>query len=133
MNHFMKCCASLFAKILYVDDSAAIAPIEITDDREDSYITDKVNLSTNFTRLGKWIMISGGSWIFSKKENGKVDMYARFCLKLQVATEDIINRISFEFTHLGGLKINKKPMQAMETETPMMLLFYAMEQIRAAS
>jgi hypothetical protein len=45
----VKCCAPLFAKILYVDDSAAIAPIEITDDREDSYITDKVNLPTNFT------------------------------------------------------------------------------------
>ncbi len=29
----------------------------------------------------------------------------------------------FEFTRLGGLKINKKPMQAMETETPIMLLF----------
>ncbi len=29
----------------------------------------------------------------------------------------------FEFTWLGGTKIYKKPMQAMETETPMMLLF----------
>jgi hypothetical protein len=49
MNHFMKCCASLFAEVLYVDDSAAIAPIEITNDTEDSYITDKVNLPMNFT------------------------------------------------------------------------------------
>jgi hypothetical protein len=127
MNHFVKCCASLFAKILVVDDSAAIAPIEITDDREDSYITDKVNLPTNFTKLGKWIMISRGSWVFSKKEKGKNNVYAHFRLKSQVVAEDIINRVSFEFTRLGGLKINKKPMQAMEMETPMMLLFVCNE------
>ncbi len=29
----------------------------------------------------------------------------------------------FEFTWFGGTKIYKKPMQAMETEMPMMLLF----------
>jgi hypothetical protein len=31
--------------------------------------------------------------------------------------------VSFEFTRLGGTKIYKKQMQAMETETLMMLLF----------
>jgi hypothetical protein len=31
--------------------------------------------------------------------------------------------VSFEFTWLGRTKIYKKPMQTMETETPMMLLF----------
>ncbi len=50
-------------------------------------------------------------------------MYARFRLKSQVPTKEIINRVSFEFTHLGGIKIYKRQMQAMETETPMMLLF----------
>jgi hypothetical protein len=68
-------------------------------------------------------MISRGSWFFSKKEKGKNDLYARFHLKSQVTAEDIINRVSFEFACLGGSKINKKPVQAMETETPMMLLF----------
>jgi hypothetical protein len=68
-------------------------------------------------------MISGGSWVFNKKEKGSSNVYARFRLKSQVPTEDIINRVSFEFTRLGGAKINKKQMQAMETETPMMLLF----------
>jgi hypothetical protein len=61
--------------------------------------------------------------VFSKKEKGKNDVYACFRLKLQVAAEDIINQVSFKFMHLGGSKSNKKPMQAMETETPMMLLF----------
>ncbi len=31
--------------------------------------------------------------------------------------------MSFKFNQLGGTKIYKKPMQAMESETPMMLLF----------
>jgi hypothetical protein len=68
-------------------------------------------------------MISGGSWVFNKKEKGNSDVYVRFRLKSQVPTEDVINRVSFEFTRLGRAKINKKQMQAMETETPMMLLF----------
>jgi hypothetical protein len=37
--------------------------------------------------------------------------------------EEIINRVSFESTRLGGLKIYTKQMQAMETETSTMLLF----------
>jgi hypothetical protein len=52
-----------------------------------------------------------------------VPAYARFCLKSQVLTEEIINCLSFEFTCLGGLKIYKNQMQAMKMETPMMLLF----------
>ena len=68
-------------------------------------------------------MISGGSWVFNKKEKGSSDVYARFCLKSQVPTEDIINPVSFKFTCLGGTKIYKKQMQAMEREMPMMLLF----------
>jgi hypothetical protein len=123
VNHFVKCCTSLFAQILYVNDTARIAPLAITDDSEDSYITDKANPPTNFTELGKWIMISGESWVFNKKDKGNNDVYACFCLKSQVAADDIISQVSFDFTRLGGSKINKKPMQAMETETPMMLLF----------
>ncbi len=77
MNHFVKCCASLFAKILYVDTTAAIAPIEITNNNKDCYMTD---------RLGKWILFSEGSWVFNKKEKGTNDVYARFCLKSQRPT-----------------------------------------------
>jgi hypothetical protein len=123
MNHFVKFCTSLFAKILYVDDTAAIAPIEIINDSEKSYITYKVVLPSNFTKLSKWIMISGGSWVFNKKEKRNNNVYMRFCLKSQVPAKYIINRVSFELIHLGGSKINKKPMQKMEIETPMMLLF----------
>ncbi len=72
LNHFVKCCMTLFAKILYVDDSVAIAPNEITNDREDSYITDKVNLAVNFTKLGKWIMISRGSWCSVRKKKERM-------------------------------------------------------------
>ncbi len=68
-------------------------------------------------------MISGGSWVFNNKEKGSSDVYARFRLKSQVPTEEIINRVSFKFTHLGGTKLYKKQMQAMEMEIPMMLLF----------
>jgi len=127
MNMFVKCITALFGEILYVDDTACITPLDITNDNKDNYISDKSKLPSNFTKLGKWIMISGGSWVFNKKEKGSSDVYTRFRLKSQVPTEDIINRVSFEFIRLGGAKINKKQMQAMETETPMMLLFASNE------
>ncbi len=123
MNMFVKCITLLFGEILYVDDTATIAPLEITDNSKENYITNKAKLPSNFTILGKWIMISGGSWVFNKKEKGRSKVYARFCLKSQVLTEEIINQVSFEFTCIGGAKIYKKQIQAMETETPMMLLF----------
>jgi len=70
MNMFVKCITALFGEILYVDDAACIGPLDITDDNKDNYISDKSKLPSNFTKLDKWIMISGGSWVFNKKEKG---------------------------------------------------------------
>ncbi len=77
----------------------------------------------NFTKLGKHIMISGGSWVCSKKEKGSNDFYTWFRLKSQIQTEDIINQVSFKFSCVGGKNLFKKQHQAIETETPLMLLF----------
>jgi hypothetical protein len=68
-------------------------------------------------------MISSGCWVFSKKEKGSNGFYGCFRLKSQIQTEDIINRVSFKFSRVGGKKVFKKQHQAMETETPLMLLF----------
>jgi hypothetical protein len=123
MHMFVKCITLLFGEILYVDDTIAIAPLKITNNNKENFITDKAKLPSNFTKLGKWITISGGSWVFNKKEKGISNMYAQFRLKSQVTTEEIINQVSFEFTCLDGAKIFKKQMQAMEMETSMMPLF----------
>jgi hypothetical protein len=50
-------------------------------------------------------------------------VYGRFRLKSQVNTEEIVNQVSFKFSCLGGKNLQKKEHQAMETETPLMLLF----------
>jgi hypothetical protein len=68
-------------------------------------------------------MISGGSWVFNKKAKGSNDVYARFHLKSQVDTKEMVNQVSFEFSRIGGKNLQKKQHQAMETETPYMLLF----------
>jgi hypothetical protein len=91
MNMFVKCITSLFGEILYVDNTATICPLEITDDNKENYITNKAKLPSNFTKLGKWIMISEGSWVFSKKVKGSSDVYVQFCLKSQVPTEEVSN------------------------------------------
>ncbi len=122
MNSFTKCVTALLGEILYVNDTAKIATILITNDKS-HYISSKMDLPNNFTKLGQYVMISGGSWVFNKKENGNNDVYARFRLKSQVDTEEIVNRVLFEFSCLGGKNLQKKQHQAMETETPLMLLF----------
>jgi hypothetical protein len=90
MNSFIKCVSALFGKILYIDDTAMIAPISITAEA-DTYIKSKSDLPTNFTKLRQYIMISGGSWVFNKKAKGSNNVYARFKLKSQVETDKIVN------------------------------------------
>jgi hypothetical protein len=123
MSSFTKCVTALLGKMLYVDEKAMIAPISITNDDQASNISNKADLPTNFTKLGKHIVISGGSWVFNKKEKESNDVYTRFRLKLQIPTEDIINWVSFKFLCLGRKNLHKKQHQAMETKTPLILLF----------
>ncbi len=61
--------------------------------------------------------------MFDRKEKGNGEVYARFRLKSQDIAKEIVNRVSFKFNLLGGSQLSKKTMQAMETKTPMMLLF----------
>ncbi len=124
MNQFVRCISSLFGEILLVDEKAAIAPIAISNDNPEDMILDKANIPLNYTKLSRWVMLSGGSWVFNKKDRGKSnDIYARFCLKSQVPAEDMVSQVSFEFSPIGSIRVYKKQHQAMETETPVMLLF----------
>jgi hypothetical protein len=129
MTSFIKCMTALLGvgEMLYMDDTAMITPINITNNHEASFIKTKVDLPTNFTKLGKHIMISGSSWVFNKKEKGSNDIHTRFRLKSQIPTEDIMNRVPFKFSCIGGKNLFKKQHQAMETETPLMLLFVCNE------
>ncbi len=81
MTNFVRCFAALLAEIKHVDASTAIAPINIYDDDKENYITDRASLPDNFTKLSKWLMISGGSLVFDKKEKGNGEVFARFHLK----------------------------------------------------
>jgi hypothetical protein len=80
MTAFIKYVTALLGEMFYVDDMAMIAPIDITNNNEASFIKMKADLLTNFTKLGKHIMISGSSWVFNKKDKGNNDVYACFRL-----------------------------------------------------
>jgi hypothetical protein len=123
MTSFLHCFAALFNEIKYVDNTATIAPINIYNNSKENFVVDRSGLPDNFTKLGKWLMISRGSWVFEKKEKGNGKVFTRFRLKSQENANKIITWVSFEFNRLGGSRLGKKTMQAMETETPMMLLF----------
>ena len=120
MLQFMWCVAALLGEILLVDEKAAIAPIDITNEKKKDMLLDKVDIPDNYTKLGKWLLLSGGSWVFNKANS---DVYGRFRIKSTVPVEKMLTRVSFMFSRLGGSKLYKKQNQAMETETPMMLLF----------
>ncbi len=105
MTQFVKCVTSLFGEILIVDEKAAIAPIAISNNLAEDMITDKTNIPSNCTKLRKWVMLSDGSWVFNKKERGSNDIYARFCLRSQEPVEDMVTRISFEFSRMGKSKL----------------------------
>jgi hypothetical protein len=68
-------------------------------------------------------MLSGRSWVCNKKDKGGSNVYTRFCLKSTVPVDDMVARVLFEFSCMDGSKLYKKQNQAMETKTPMMLLF----------
>jgi hypothetical protein len=82
MSFFTKCVTALLGEMLYLDRTAMIAPISITDDDQASYFSNKADLLTNFTKLGKHIMINGSSLVFNKKEKGSNNIYTPFRLKL---------------------------------------------------
>jgi hypothetical protein len=122
MNLFTKCVTALLGEILYVDNTSQIAIISITKEKM-HYISSKADLPTNFTKLGQYIMISGGIWVFNKKEKGSNNVYARFRLKSQVDNKEIVNQVLFQLSCLGEKNLQKKQHQAIETETPLMLVF----------
>jgi hypothetical protein len=74
MSSFTKCITALLGEMLYVNNTAMITPIAITDNDKASYISSKANLPTNFTKLGKHIMISAVAGC-STKRRGEITMY----------------------------------------------------------
>ncbi len=120
MTQYVQCVLALFGETLLVDEKAVIAPIKIMNDKVEDLITDKANIPSNFAKLGKWLMMSGGSWVFNKANN---NVYACFHPKSTIPVEEMVPRVSIKFSPLGSSKLYKKQNQAIETETPMMLLF----------
>jgi hypothetical protein len=53
MTSFIKCVLAFLDKMLYVNETAMIALIDITDDDVASFIKTKVDLPSNFTKTRK--------------------------------------------------------------------------------
>ncbi len=133
MALFIRCVTALLDEMLYVDDTAMIAPINITDDEVAHFIESKTDIPSNFTKLGKHIMISNGSWVFNKKEKGSNDIYGPFRLKSQIPTEDIITRVLFKFSRVGGKTSLKSSTKRWRQKHPLCSYSSAMARTTAAS
>jgi hypothetical protein len=69
MTSFTKCVTALLGKMLYVDETAMIPLLRITGNDKDSYISNKSNLPSNFTKLSKYIIIR--SWQLGVQQKGE--------------------------------------------------------------
>ena len=76
MSQFVRCVAA-----------AAIAPIEITNDKKEDMLSNKTDIPDNYTKLGKWLLLSGGSWVFNKANS---NVYGRFRIKSTVPVEEML-------------------------------------------
>lgn len=78
MDDFVKLMQGLFAEIKIADELATIVPHNYRNDDSDQVIAKKPDIVNNFTKLRKWIVIQGGSWVFSPCAGKVNDVYVRF-------------------------------------------------------
>jgi hypothetical protein len=102
MNQYVWGLSAIFREILIVNKKATIAPVEIMNNKAKDIITNRPKIPTNFTKLGKWLSMSGGSWVFNKKES---NVYAHLRLKLTIPADEMVMRVSFKFLQIGGSKL----------------------------
>ena len=91
----MRCVAALLGEILLVNEKAAITPINITNDKKEDMLSNKADIPDNYTKLGRWLLLSGSSWVFNKANS---NVYSRFGIKSTVLVEEMLTRVSIEFS-----------------------------------
>jgi hypothetical protein len=105
MTQYVHFVSTLYAQILLVDKKAAIAPIKITNDKKKDMMAERSEIPRHFMKIGKWLMMKGGCWVFNEKDS---NIYDCFWLKSMVPVGRMVTRVLFEFSRLGGSKLYKK-------------------------
>jgi hypothetical protein len=132
-DEFAKALASLLGNAQIVDPKFVINPIEPFS--KDKDIITKADISTNMTKLGIHVQISGNGYTFLKKQQigdkekqgkkfskKKIEIrhptvYFSLIISSSVDPMKIIERCSHKWTRNGGTRMNVKELQDIRTET----------------
>jgi hypothetical protein len=116
-----------------VDPKFAINPID--HDSKAKNITSKGEISSNMTKLGTHIRISGNGNAFNKKkvwdnqdqsrksrkprkeEFRDPIVYFSMVISTEVRPQELLNRITHEWARIGGIRLQIKDLQTIESET----------------
>jgi hypothetical protein len=132
-EEFTKSLMDLIANAQIVDSRFVINPIDSAS--KEKNISSKGEISSNMTKLGMHIKISGNGNAFNKRKvwgnqeqerksrkNKKEEfrdptVYFSMIVSTEVKPQELIDRITHEWVQLGGARLQIKDLQIIESET----------------
>ena len=126
MNEFLQATRMLYANMIKVDSTLLWEPVLDGGER----LWDPQGIPADFTDCGQWIKVSGDAGVFSMRKSRKKDnsargaddkelvdpeVYFQFCVSCDVDPTFILERVSFEWSRLGGNRMNVKEISSFAT------------------
>ena len=131
-KNFLSALASLLTFCRMVDEHFIINPVK--ENSRDKDWSDPTALPTSMTALGAYFLTSGNPRIFEKAragpkaKNGKKDsrpqaVYFTFAISSDLDPEEIMARVSVDWSMLGGTRLTVKSLGFFDTSTPIAIYF----------
>ena len=132
MNEFVMMTRALYKNMVKVDQSVVWESVMEGGDP----LWDPQGIPADFTDCGAWLKVSGDAGVFEmrkprKNENNKqsededalVDLkiYFQCCISCDMETDLILERVSFEWAHLGGNRLSVKELASFATKAAVCL------------
>jgi hypothetical protein len=125
MNEFVQATRLLFANMLKVDPTLVWEPVLEGGER----LWDPQGIPADFTDCGQWIKVSGDAGVFAMRKPRKNDnargvddeelldpeVYFQICVSCDVDPAFILERVSFEWSRLGGNQLSVKEISSFAT------------------
>jgi hypothetical protein len=128
---FLSASASMLTFARMVDEHFVINPVK--EGGRDKDWSDPSKLPKTMTALGAYFALSGNARIFEntkaniqgkgKKDNRPPTVYFTFAVSSDIPPDEIIARISVDWTILGGTRLAVKKLGYFETCTPIVIYF----------
>ena len=126
MNEFVQATRMLYTHMIKVDSTLLWEPVLEGGAR----LWDPQGIPAGLTDCGQWIKVSGDAGVFAmrkprKSDNSRVDdgeelivseVYFQFCVSCDVDPTLILERVSFEWSRMGGNRLKVKEIPSFATK-----------------